>query len=213
MQLKQYLRYKMDFNSKWVRNSAFFIGLSFFARILYLFVLNDITQLSVGGWIVQLSLPLLLCLAYIVLIRVVKWNAPGVFAILGTLFCLLVIIWNCYSGNALRIILSILFYSVASVALLATAAGFLPGKQIPAVILITLLVFRIVFYSTSLSGLNLWILEISVLSVIASLYFLPLGFVPIIPKTRDDQKDETEEEKDEVKIEEPNVDLSENAEQ
>lgn len=186
MQLKQYLRYQMDFSSKWVRNSAFLIGLSFFARILYSFVFSDVTQFSVGTWIFQLILPLLACISYIVLIRLVKWNAPGVYAILGTVLCLFVIVWNFSSGNILRVILSILFYTAASVALLGTAAGFFPGKFIPSIIFAALFAFRMLFYFPVQSGIGVWVLEISVLSIIASLYSLPMGFVPIVSMTDDE---------------------------
>lgn len=186
MRLKQYLRYQIDFGCKWIRNSAFLMGLSLFTRILYLFVLSDVSQISVGAWIFQLILPFLLCTGYIVLLRAVKWNAPGIYAILGAAFCLFLIIWNFSSGDILRILLSIVFYAAAAVALLGTAAGFFPGKLVPSIILAVLFASRILFYGSRLSGIAQWVSEISVLSIIGSLFFLPLGFVTIKPKSEEE---------------------------
>lgn len=172
MKLKQYVRFGIDFSGTWSRICAAFMGLSFFLRIVNYFGLLNLHDC--GSWekFIYLIFPMIVCIAFMILFSAIKWNAPGIYAIIGCVFCLLLMIWNISTGGALRIFLSVLVYVVLSVALLATAGGYVPSA-IPATLLIFLvLICRILIYSLNQDGLSAYLLEISELSILVSL----LGF-------------------------------------
>lgn len=172
MKLKQYTRYQIDFQGKWILPGAIFMGLSFFLRVVYYFGLTNIFTYNTGTIIMQIILPLSLCAGYIVLLRAVKLNAPGIFAILGAAFCLMVMIWNFSTGDILRILLSVVFYLLSGLVLLATAGGYLPGRLLSSGLFLALLVFRYLMYAPSFRHIGQFILELSVLCIPASLFCL-----------------------------------------
>ena len=180
LNLKQYIRYEMRFEGNWPGICVGCMGLSFFLRILYYFGLVHLQDIGGGETFFSLILPLLFSCAFIVLFRVVKWNAPGIFAILGSVFCLLLIIWNFSSGDFLRIILSVFMYIIAAAVLLATAGGYLPGNLVSTAAFAIILVFRFLLYSMGQSGLSAYIAEFSSLCLIASLLALTRCFKPHI---------------------------------
>ena len=148
------------------------MGLSFFLRVVYYFGLTNILTYNVGAIILNIILPLLLCAGYIVLLRAVKLNAPGIFAILGAAFCLMILIWNFSTGDVLRILLSVVFYLLAGLLLLGTAGGYLPGRLPSSAIFMVLLMSRFLFYGPAGSQIGYMILELSVLCIPASLFCL-----------------------------------------
>lgn len=179
MQLKQYLRYQIDFTGKWVQPSALLMGLAFFLRLVYYLCLVSLHDCGIGEIIFSMLLPLLLTCCYIVLLRVVKLNAPGIYGILGAALCLLLLIGSFFTGNPLRIVLSILAYMAAGVVLIATAGGYLPGKLLSSVLFALPLICRFLFYS--LGGLNIiqWFQEASALLILASLFCLTRSFTEL----------------------------------
>ncbi|MBE6986047.1 MAG: hypothetical protein E7433_01290 [Ruminococcaceae bacterium] len=139
---------------------------------MYYFGLTNIFTYNTGTIIMQIILPLSLCAGYIVLLRAVKLNAPGIFAILGAAFCLMVMIWNFSTGDILRILLSVVFYLLSGLVLLATAGGYLPGRLLSSGLFLALLVFRYLMYAPSFRHIGQFILELSVLCIPASLFCL-----------------------------------------
>ena len=186
MKLKQYTRYQIDFGGKWILPGAIFMGLSFFLRVVYYFGLTNIFSYDAGTIILQIILPLLLCAGYIVLLRAVKLNAPGVFAILGAAFCMMILIWNFSTGDILRILLSVVFYLFSGLVLLATAGGYLPGRLLSSGLFLALLVFRYLLYAPSFRQIGPFILELSVLCILASLFCLTRCMKEVKNKTKSD---------------------------
>lgn len=186
MKLKQYTRYQMDFGGKWILPGAICMGLSFLLRVVYYFGLSNIFTYNLSTIILQIILPLVLCAGYIVLLRAVKLNAPGIFAILGAAFCLIVMIWNFSTGDVLRILLSIVFYLFSGLVLLATAGGYLPGRLLSSGLFLTLFVFRYLLYAPPVKHTGRFILELSVLSILASLFCLTRCFKEVKIRTNTD---------------------------
>lgn len=169
MKLKQYCRYKMDFSGKWSGVCAGFMGLSFFLRIFYYFGMINLQDHDSGGLFIQLILPLVLCGAFMILFSAVKWNAPGVYAIIGCVFCLMLMIWNFSSGDVLRILLSVLGYVAVGVLLVGTAGGYLPTTLPAAVLIALMLIIRIFAYSIDCSGIGEYVMEFSEVGILVSL--------------------------------------------
>ncbi len=182
MKLKQYIRYEMDFQCGWAMCCGGFIGLSFFLRALYYFYFVNLQDVGGAEQFFCLILPLLLCFVFVLLFRILKWNAPGIFAILGSCFCLLLMFWNFSSGDFLRALLSVILYIAASVILLGTAGGYLPSRLPAAAVFAGMLLLRFMLYSGKESGIAAWVLELSALSVLVSLLALCLCLKPRVKR-------------------------------
>lgn len=178
MNLKQYHRYRMDFGSKAARLSTLFIGGSLFLLAVHYFLLRELSSVKAAEAIFKLTLPILLSVAFIVLGRILKLNAPGLFAIVGAAFCLVLMISAFSSGSLLRGVLGGIWYILCAVVLLGTAGGFLPGTQPATVMFAVALIIRLVF-DLRLRGISNWVYELSGLLLIAALMCLPRSFQPI----------------------------------
>ena len=128
-------------------------------------------------------LPLLTCGAYIVVMSSMKLNAPPVYGVIGAVMCLLLLIWSFSCGDALRTVLSVLIYLVAGAVLVLTSLGFLPGKLLSSVLFAVPLACRLLFYRNGIALFD-WCLEISVLTMLASLFCLTRCFKPLKRKMR-----------------------------
>jgi len=178
VQLKQYIRYEMNFIGKWANICMGSIGISFFLRVLYYFGFVNLQDIGGGEIFLHLILPLLVFSVFIVLFRVIKWNAPGIYAIVGCVICLMLMIWNFSSGDFLRVFLSVLMYLAASVLLLATAGGYLPNKAPASIVFAGMLLFRVFLYSKGQSGIPAYIIEFSSVFMLLALFALTLCFKP-----------------------------------
>ena len=169
----------MDFNGRWTHASAALMGVSFFARMVYYFGVRNIIDCGVLEIIISMILPLLLTGAFLVLISTVKHNVPALYALIGCCLCGLLLIEGLFTGNILRIILSILFYAAAGALLLITTAGYLPGKLPCSVVLAIIPVGRFLFFGLGKLHILAWILEISVLLMLFSLFFFTLSILKV----------------------------------
>lgn len=176
MKLKQFVRYEMNFTGFAANVCAGSIGLSFFLRILYYFGLVNLKDIGAGETFFFLILPLLVSCVFIILFRVVKWNAPGFYAILGAAICLILLVLNFSSGDVLLIILSLVLYPVAAVALLGTAGGYFPNKLPVVAAFALILTFRLFLNTFELTEITDYVPELADVAMIISLFALPLCF-------------------------------------
>lgn len=175
MTLKQYTRYQMNFRGKWLMPSKVLMGLSFFLRIVYYFGLTSFAEHTFGEVLFWMILPLLACGAFIVVMSSLKLNVPAVYAAIAAVMCLLVMIWNFSSGDAGRIVLSVLCYLSAAVVLVSTSMGYLPGKLLASLLIAVPLACRILFFRDGIALID-WCLEVSVLTMLASLFCMTRCF-------------------------------------
>ena len=178
MQLKQHVRYDMHFNGTWANICMGSIGISFFLRALYYFGIVNLQDIGGGEVFLCLILPLLVFSVFIALFRIIKWNAPGIYAIVGCVICLLLMMWNFSTGDILRIILSVLVYFLGSVLLLATAGGYLRIKAPATIVFAAILLFRVLLYTKDQNGFSELVIEFSSFFAILSLLALTLCFKP-----------------------------------
>jgi hypothetical protein len=142
---KQTYRYRMDFDSKQHTAAAAFMGGAFFLRITYYFGFTR--PESVGAWnlIIFLILPILLEVAYVVMIRAIKMDIPNIYGIMGSVYCLLLLLQCFQSGNVLQIILGCVAYLACAAALLGTGMGML-SKSMTVMVLILVFAVRFLFF-------------------------------------------------------------------
>jgi len=182
LQLKRYDRYVMDLKGKWVTRCSALMGVSLFVRVVYFFGLMNMTQCSGGQIALDMVLAMGLSIAFLVLLGAMRRNAPGLYAILGTCFMVLLMITTFSSGDALRIVLAVLGYGAASVVLIATVDGFLPGRILASLMILIPIAVRVFFFDIGKLGLFDWVLEASWLLVMASLFCLTRALKPMAHK-------------------------------
>lgn len=178
MKLKQYHRYSMDFTCKAANVSAICMGASLFSLCIYFFLLRTIATIGAAEAILSLALPIVLVVAYICLLRFAKMNAPGMFAILGAAFCIILIFGTFTSGNMLRVLLGCIWYVLCAVVLISTAGGYIPGTLLAAIMFAIGLIVRILFFSLRLRDISKCVYELSSLCLLLALVCLPLCFKP-----------------------------------
>lgn len=125
MQLKQVVRYRIKQGSGAATASAFFAGFSIFCIALYYIVLGDIGSLGAGKLIMDVILPLVWLVSFVVLLKGVGLNMPFVYGCMGLLWCLFMAIWG---GGILGSVFGAIVYLLCGAALVATTMGLFPGK-------------------------------------------------------------------------------------
>lgn len=122
-------RYKMDLSGKGMQGALVAMGLSFFLRMVYYFACVRIETVGVWELLSWMILPILLEGGFIVMIRILRLNLPGIYALMAAAMGLLMIFQSFGYGSLLRTILSIVAYLGCSVLIIGVAGGFL-SKQI-----------------------------------------------------------------------------------
>ena len=179
MKLKQYCHYQIDFSSKWVAAAPIMMGLAFFLNLLYYLAITTARDVFVIELIAAVVFGIILTAAYVVCVTCLRLNAPGLYAIMGAVQCLMLLILGCTSGGAFRIVVSILWYALAALVLLATTGGYLPGRLLAALMFFVPIGFRLVFFDLGKLSIFGWIKEIPVLLVLAGLGALAMGLNPV----------------------------------
>ena len=154
MALKKTHSYRMDFEGRPHFAAAALMGGAFFLRAVYYFGFTR--PETVGAWnlILFLILPMLIEATFMVLLRGIRLNAPGVYGILGAAYCLLLILQSFQSGSIFRIVLSVIGYLICAATLLSATGGLLSrGMAVVALFLtfaVRFLAFDLVGYIFSL---------------------------------------------------------------
>ncbi len=150
MNLKQYFQYRIQFDGKWTTAAGIFAGISFFLRAVYYFAIADLSAVSVPGIIFKCIIPLLIACGYLILLKCLHINIPGIYSTLGCLLCMVIIVGNFTSGDILRVLFSIVWYFIVGALFLGTTSGFLPDKVFS---VITLMISVIVRAFTGFAGI------------------------------------------------------------
>lgn len=145
MALKQTYRYRMDFDSKQHVAAAALMGCAFFLRIAYFFGFTRPESAGVWNLIVLLILPMLMEVAYMVMIRGIKLDLPNIYGIMGAGYCLLLLLQSFSCGNVLRIILAVVGYVLCGAAMLGIGWGMLSKSLTVLVLIVTFAVRFLVF--------------------------------------------------------------------
>ena len=175
MNLKQYTRFSVNFDSKWIAAASAMMGLSFFLRIVYYFALVSLRDVGFIELMSSVIIGILLCGGFVVCLQCLRMNAPGLYGMIGAAQCLMIIILSFTTGDAWRIVLAIIWYVLTGLILLATVGGYLPGRLLAAVMFVIPLVVRFFFYDIGHIGLIRWVQELAVLSILVALPCFVMG--------------------------------------
>lgn len=177
--MKQYHRYHMDFTGSWARASLICMGMSLFLLAVYYFGVTAFGDHGVMTILFSLCLPLLVSAAYIVLMQVLRWDAPGIYGMLGALLCAAFLVGTFFSGSVFRIILGVAWYVICAAVLLAVTGGYLPGKALSVTVFGISIAVRLLFFDVGRLSLAEWIEEGATLCAMASLICLPMALIPV----------------------------------
>lgn len=165
----------LDFSGKWCRASVICMAASLFFRAAYYFGLTNLADCGFGEIVFFLLLPFALAIGYVVLMHFLRWNAPGTYGIIGAVFCLLLIVGSFSTGSFLRIVICAVWYAVAAGVLLFVVGGSKQARGLCAMMFGAPIVVRFVVFDIGRLGLFGWVLEASVLAMLAALMFLPMA--------------------------------------
>ncbi len=134
MKLVSSVRYRLNFEKKGLTGSASLMGVGFFLQALYFFGFGYALTADTSVLVQYLIIPMFLEAAWCMMLRGFYFDGPGLYGILGTLFCLLLTVQTVLSGNILGAVLAILTVLPAAASLLAITGGYLktrlPGMAI-----------------------------------------------------------------------------------
>ena len=179
MKLKQYDPYVIDFKSVWANRCGTLLGVSLFARVVYFFGLMNMTECGAGAVIFDMILTMALSVGFLVLFSAMRRNVPGVYALMGAGFCLLLMISTFAGGNAWRIVLAVLGYILTGGALVVTIAGYLPGKLLSSALFVLCGVVRLLAFDLGKISLFTWVIELSWLLILAAMFCLTRALRPL----------------------------------
>ena len=117
--------YHVDVESGGVFGCSALMGIALFLRVMYYFGFTRTETVGFGELLLWLILPLMLEVSFMVLLRGFELDAPGLFGILGTASCLLLVLQCIGYDSILRMIFGIIIYIVCGGIYLAVSAGFL----------------------------------------------------------------------------------------
>ncbi len=126
--MKQLARYTILFDSKACVASSALMGVAIFFQAIYFFVIRNILEVSAGDLVLYFFVPMLLELAWILLLHSFKLNASGIYGILGSMVCVLLTVQVFLSGSPLQMVLGIIAYLIGISLLLLITGGFFPYK-------------------------------------------------------------------------------------
>ena len=175
--MKQYHIYKMDFGSDWMRRCGMSMGFSVFFLAAYYLGLHRFSDFTFGTLLLHFWLPLLLGVGFIVLTRVVKLNAPGIYAMIGAAFCLVYLLQAVTSGNGFRFILGLPGYFLCGAIYLVVLTGFFPSKMPACLVFLIAIVVRFILFDIGRLSIGGWIREGAVLFALAAFMLLPMGMI------------------------------------
>ncbi len=179
MELKRIVRYRLDFDRKWLTASGALMGIALFLQVLHYFAVVSISQVTTPTLVRNLILPLILEAAWFLLLRGFRLNAPGVYGILGSLFAALMIIQTFANGSVFSGLIALVSLVLCAVALLAITGGYLRFRFVGVVVLLGSIVLRLLF-----GGLEQKLLEAALLCDMAAI-LLFFGGLEVSEKDRD----------------------------
>jgi hypothetical protein len=177
--LKQYDPYVVDFKSKWATRCGAMLGVSLFARVVYFFGIKNVMELGFGIVLFDMILAMALSVGFLVFFSAMRQNAPGLYALMGAGFALLLMISTFASGDVLRIILAILCYLITGGVLILTVSGYLPGKLLAGVMFILPAAVRFLFFDLGKVSIFTWVIEFSWLLIMAAMFCLTRALRPV----------------------------------
>lgn len=128
MKLKQVVDYGMDLSGKAASVSAALMGGGFFAHALFYLIVRPFPQCAMAETVLCMALPLLVCGAWLVMLRLIPVEQSRIYGILGAAACVLLAIQGFFVAGGFASVLGLVWYLVCGAGFVVVSFGFLPYR-------------------------------------------------------------------------------------
>ena len=142
---KMLVHYHIDFQNKQIVPASVLAGASFFFLCVHYFGLTNLVECGFFEIVLQMILPMLVMVGFVVFLRGIRFAVTPVYGALGALFCILLMIRAFTYGNIFGAIVAILWYILAAAVCLFTAGGYISSNVYMLITIFAPVAYRLVF--------------------------------------------------------------------
>lgn len=161
LDLKVLVRHHVRFKDKWATYATVFAGLAFFLLTVHYFGMTNLLDCSFGEVLFSMALPMAVLVAFVVLLRGIRFTVTPVYGIFGALYCVSMIAYTFSYESALHGIFAMIWYLLAAAICLATTLGYIFNRAYMSIAFILPVVYRLIFVD-----LGKYILKLDILGFI-----------------------------------------------
>lgn len=182
------VRFRVNFESKWLGAAAFMGGLGFFLLCVYYFGFVNLFDCNIIQILFFMLVPMVALGGMVVLLHVMRYDAAQLIVAAAGVFSLIMLIRSFTYGSMLSIIVGVVWYAMAAIVCLLTLIGFFREKRFMVAAMLIPAVFRIVFvdlfqYVLTLSFIS-FVQELAMLAGLACFGITALCFEPVQAKRK-----------------------------
>lgn len=152
--MKRLVRYKLNFQSKWLTFSGVMMGVAFFLQALDFFALRQLASVDIWDLLLFLILPMALEAAWCMPLRSERWNGAEAYGVFSALICLVLLGQAVFSGGVFPIVMGSVFFLLAGAVAVLITWGYIAHRVLGLLIfsataVVRLLVFALPRYASS----------------------------------------------------------------
>lgn len=145
LDFKVLVHYHIQFNHKNIVPTSALAGASFFFLCVHYFGLTNLAQCGIGEIILQMILPMLTMVGFVVLLRGIRYGVTPVYGMIGAAYCLLLVIQAFSYGNIFGAIIAMLWYILTAAVCVFTTFGYISSGIYMLIAFLVPVLFRLVF--------------------------------------------------------------------
>ena len=174
--MKRLVRYKLNFQSRFLTLSGVMMGFAFFLQAFEFFALRPIQGVGIWNLLLFLILPMAFEALWCLPLRSECWGRAEVHGIFTALICLLLLGQAIFAGGVANIVMAAVFFVLSAVAAVLITWGFIPHRALGMLVLTATAVVRVLVYMLPLyvaqPGYMTLIQQIPALCMILSMMLL-----------------------------------------
>lgn len=145
--MKRLVRYKLNFDSKWLTFSGVMMGIAFFLQALDFFALRQMQSAPIWQLLLYLIAPMVLEICWCVPLRSETWSRAEAHGVFAALICLVLLGQTVLSGGAMAIALSAVFFLLSGTAAVLITFGFIPHRALGLLVFAATAVMRVLVFA------------------------------------------------------------------
>ena len=182
------IRFRINFESKWLGAAAFFGGLGFFLLCVYYLGFVNLFRTNILETIFYMLLPMIAMGGTVIILHVMRYNSAQLVIAAAGIYSILMLLRSFSYDGIVWIIIGVVWYLATALICLLTLTGGIREKRIMAIALIVPAVFRIAIvdwfqYVFKLSFVS-YIQELAMLAGLACFGVSALCFEPLQSKRK-----------------------------
>lgn len=163
--MKRLVRYKLNFDSKWLTLSGVMMGVAFFLQALDYFALRQLQNLSMWQMLLWLILPMSMEALWCVPLRSELWKWAEVHGVFTAMLCLMLLVQAIMTGGVIPIIIASAVYLICAVGAIFITFGFIAHRALGMLL--------------SLCGTAMWVMIFAMPAYLADPSYLTL--ISLVP--------------------------------